>query len=105
MALHRRGRAGQDPLDVPLQIRSLRPAQEIPGHRQPALIKRLVDSALYHGTRWVAPQVGARVARWPEGRKVVSFTFDDFPRSAARVGAEVVEAHAARATYYVSMGL
>ncbi len=69
------------------------------------MIKRLVDSALYHGTRWVTPHVGARMARLAAGRRCISFSFDDFPRSAARLGAEVVEAQGVHATYYVAMGL
>jgi peptidoglycan/xylan/chitin deacetylase (PgdA/CDA1 family) len=36
---------------------------------------------------------------------VVSFTFDDFPRSALTVGAEILESFGARATYYVAMSL
>lgn len=35
----------------------------------------------------------------------VSFTFDDFPRSAFISGAEILEAFDAHATYYVAMGL
>jgi peptidoglycan/xylan/chitin deacetylase (PgdA/CDA1 family) len=36
---------------------------------------------------------------------VVSFTFDDFPRSAFSCGADIVESAGARATYYVAMGM
>jgi peptidoglycan/xylan/chitin deacetylase (PgdA/CDA1 family) len=36
---------------------------------------------------------------------VVTFTFDDFPRSALTVGAEILESFGARATYYVAMSL
>lgn len=36
---------------------------------------------------------------------IVTFTFDDFPRSALTVGAEILESFGARATYYVSMSL
>src|SRR5580704_13039157 len=36
---------------------------------------------------------------------IVTFTFDDFPRSALTVGGSILESFAARATYYVSMGL
>ncbi|MCB1498895.1 MAG: polysaccharide deacetylase family protein [Bauldia sp.] len=38
-------------------------------------------------------------------RPIVSFTFDDFPRSAATVGADVLERHGARGTYYASGSL
>lgn len=36
---------------------------------------------------------------------MVSFTFDDLPKSAATTGAELLEAHGARGTFYVSGGL
>jgi peptidoglycan/xylan/chitin deacetylase (PgdA/CDA1 family) len=36
---------------------------------------------------------------------VVTFTFDDFPRSALTVGGDILEAFGARATYYVAMSL
>ena len=36
---------------------------------------------------------------------IVTFTFDDFPRSAMTVGASIVERAGGRATYYVTMGL
>ncbi len=35
----------------------------------------------------------------------VSFTFDDFPRSALTVGAGIIERFGGRATYYTAMGL
>lgn len=49
------------------------------------------------------------VRHWPlEGitsrltRPIVSFTFDDFPRSAATTGARILEASGWRGTYYIS---
>jgi len=41
--------------------------------------------------------------RWPGG--VVSFTFDDFPRSAWSNGGAVLEEYDVRGTYYAAMGL
>jgi peptidoglycan/xylan/chitin deacetylase (PgdA/CDA1 family) len=38
---------------------------------------------------------------WPGG--VVSFTFDDFPKSALAVGGDILERYGARGTYYTSM--
>ena len=35
----------------------------------------------------------------------ISFTFDDFPRSALQVGGAILKAHELRATYYASLGL
>ena len=36
---------------------------------------------------------------------IVSFTFDDFPRTAARAGGAILGEHAMHGTYYVSLGL
>jgi peptidoglycan/xylan/chitin deacetylase (PgdA/CDA1 family) len=36
---------------------------------------------------------------------IVSFTFDDFPRSALTIGGSIVKSYGARGTYYASMGL
>ncbi len=36
---------------------------------------------------------------------MVSFTFDDLPKSAVTIGADLLEAHGARGTFYVSGGL
>jgi peptidoglycan/xylan/chitin deacetylase (PgdA/CDA1 family) len=36
---------------------------------------------------------------------IITFSFDDFPRSALTVGAEILERVGARATYYVAMSL
>lgn len=38
-------------------------------------------------------------------KPIVSFTFDDFPHSAATAGAAILEGYGAAATYYVSLGL
>jgi peptidoglycan/xylan/chitin deacetylase (PgdA/CDA1 family) len=36
---------------------------------------------------------------------IVSFTFDDFPRSALHVGGEILSSYGARGTYFASLGL
>lgn len=38
-------------------------------------------------------------------RPIISFTFDDFPRSAWLTGGAILERHGLRGTYYVSLGL
>jgi peptidoglycan/xylan/chitin deacetylase (PgdA/CDA1 family) len=38
-------------------------------------------------------------------RPIISFTFDDFPQSAAQVGARILSEYGAKATYYLSFGL
>lgn len=39
------------------------------------------------------------------GEPLVSFSFDDFPVSALRIGGEILKSHGARGTYYAAMGL
>ncbi len=39
-----------------------------------------------------------------KGRRIVSFSFDDFPRSAAQIGAQTLENYGWRGTYYTSTG-
>ena len=36
---------------------------------------------------------------------LISFTFDDFPRSALKTGGAILKAHNLRGTYYISLGL
>ncbi len=48
------------------------------------------------------PARPARIA-WPGG--VVSFTFDDFPKSALDAGGAILERYGARGTYYAALGL
>jgi peptidoglycan/xylan/chitin deacetylase (PgdA/CDA1 family) len=49
----------------------------------------------------------ARCRRMPLRNRgpIVSFTFDDFPRSALEYGADILEEHGAHGTYYVAMSL
>ena len=48
---------------------------------------------------------GQRLVELRPNFPIVSFTFDDFPRTAARVGGAILEEHDMRGTYYVSLGL
>lgn len=52
--------------------------------------------------RRLVPLVHVRPARLMSTRPMVSFTFDDFPRSAAVHGGRILEAHGARGTFYLS---
>ena len=55
------------------------------------------------GRRWA--RIAARAPLSVDlDHAVVSFSFDDFPRSAAITGAEILEAHGWRGTYYASAG-
>lgn len=57
-------------------------------------VRRSLLSALYR-----------RSMRLGDRGPIVSFTFDDFPRSAYSAGGAILEAHGARGTYYVTCGL
>jgi len=54
-----------------------------------------------------------RLAKWFERRPlrlalsapIISFTFDDFPRSALKTGGAILEDHGCAGTYYTSLGL
>ncbi len=54
--------------------------------------------------RWKARATGRRLKRVRPSRGIVSFSFDDFPKSAVTVGAAEMERAGARATYYASTG-
>lgn len=49
--------------------------------------------------------VGARPAALAWSGGVVSFTFDDFPQSALRVGGAILDKYRCRSTYYAALGL
>ncbi len=53
----------------------------------------------------LAMHFGVAPLRLAGDQPVVSFTFDDVPRSAATLGAEILEDHGARGTFYVAGGL
>jgi peptidoglycan/xylan/chitin deacetylase (PgdA/CDA1 family) len=68
------------------------------------MIRRLVDSAIFHGTRAVAPLLFTGPHALVAGA-YASFTFDDFPRSARTRGARILEEHGVLGTFYVAMRL
>lgn len=53
----------------------------------------------------IARRTFGRPSRWETGRRVVSFTFDDFPDSSASSGASILESFGYRGTYYAAFGL
>lgn len=55
--------------------------------------------------RWNAQWQSRRVAPIRSDRPVVSFTFDDFPRSALLVGGSILKSYQAVGTFYVALGL
>lgn len=63
---------------------------------------RSTISALRHRVIAAAHQ---RTAEWGARGPVVSFTFDDFPRTALLSGGAILQAHGLRGTYYTAMGM
>lgn len=55
--------------------------------------------------RRVSRWFGRRMFRVSPSRPLISFTFDDFPRSALTNGAAILEDYGALGTYYVALGL
>ncbi len=55
--------------------------------------------------RTVADRFHRRVVRMNNAAPIVSFTFDDFPRSALQVGGDILHRHGLSGTYYASLGM
>lgn len=55
--------------------------------------------------RWSARRFARRPFLVPPGRPIVSFSFDDFPRSAWESGGPILARRGVKATYYTSFGL
>jgi peptidoglycan/xylan/chitin deacetylase (PgdA/CDA1 family) len=54
--------------------------------------------------RWLSSVCSRRVSLGNRG-PIVSFTFDDFPRSALTIGGRILKGYGVRGTYYAAMGL
>jgi hypothetical protein len=65
------------------------------------LVKRIRN--FYRSRRAVS--FARRPRRWPAERPFVSFTFDDFPRSAYFTGGKILEKYGARGSFYAAFGL
>jgi peptidoglycan/xylan/chitin deacetylase (PgdA/CDA1 family) len=55
--------------------------------------------------RGIIGAVGRRTVRLPDVGPLVSFSFDDFPLSALRVGGAILKSYGMSGTYYAAMGL
>lgn len=64
-----------------------------------------VRSALGAVHRRVVSSACLRPATLDSDTPIVSFTFDDFPRSALTIGGEILKSHGCRGTYYAAPGL
>jgi peptidoglycan/xylan/chitin deacetylase (PgdA/CDA1 family) len=69
------------------------------------VLSNLLRRAQGKTRRTLAARLHRRMLDIATPRALVSFTFDDAPRSAFGTGARVLEAHDARGTYFVSLGL
>lgn len=68
-------------------------------------LAHLVQRARGKARRTLASRLHRRMLEIATPRALVSFTFDDAPRTAFDTGARVLEAHGVRGTYFVSLGL
>lgn len=72
--------------------------------------KRTYTSSLFRRIegkmhRVVATRFSKKMIKIPQDFKGVTFSFDDFPETAATIGAEILEKNNARGTYYTCFGL
>lgn len=65
------------------------------------LLKRVLEKLDRESARFVFK----KPAFFPTDRRVVSFSFDDFPYTAIENGARILEENDARGTFYISLGL
>src|SRR5215831_13736761 len=65
----------------------------------------LVTRATGKIRRLLAAKLSRRVVSVKLSIPIISFTFDDAPKSAFDVGREILKDHGARATYFISLGL
>ena len=66
-----------------------------------SLLKRLQGKY----RRTMSTALARRLVKMQNTVPLISFTFDDFPRSALEVGGKILCAHGVVGTYYVSLGL
>jgi peptidoglycan/xylan/chitin deacetylase (PgdA/CDA1 family) len=63
-------------------------------------------ASLLANLRWkTVAGLSRRNTSLPESGPIVSFTFDDFPRTALQIGGAILKNYGARGTYYAAMGL
>jgi peptidoglycan/xylan/chitin deacetylase (PgdA/CDA1 family) len=70
-------------------------------HAPRPVLQRVLDRS----RRELAQRLHQRRVRIAPAQPLVSFTFDDAPRSALLAGRHVLERHGVRGTYYLSLGL
>jgi peptidoglycan/xylan/chitin deacetylase (PgdA/CDA1 family) len=65
----------------------------------------LFDRVVGRANRFAATLVRTRTVRMVNKRPIVSFSFDDFPKSAVRNAAAILERHGIAGTYYICRSL
>jgi peptidoglycan/xylan/chitin deacetylase (PgdA/CDA1 family) len=65
----------------------------------------MLENALYFIRIRIAQAFHKKVFVVPGSKPIISFTFDDFPRSAYLVGGKLLDSYGIRGTYYLAMGL
>jgi hypothetical protein len=68
-------------------------------------LARLADRVHGRIQRSAARYLSTRAFRIHAREPLISFSFDDFPRSALHVGGSILKRHGARGTYFASFGL
>ena len=85
---------------------SARVHMPFPGLAKISLAKTSVLRYIFAKPYWsVISAVNQRPAVLRTSQPLVSFSFDDFPRSAFTIGGRVLEDHQARGTFYAAIGL
>lgn len=91
---------------LPTTSETCRPGPTVDGCPPPSETgERHMHSIVKRGLRGVALLTPVKPVLLRNVRSVVSFTFDDFPASAGKVGMQILHRYEVRATYYVSGGL
>jgi peptidoglycan/xylan/chitin deacetylase (PgdA/CDA1 family) len=77
------------------------PVNSKPMSKVPRIFCRIVGRA----NRQVVASLRRKEYPLPDRRPIVSFTFDDFPRSALGIGGKILKSFGGCGTYYAAMGL
>src|SRR5438067_1641036 len=71
----------------------------------PAMWKSFIAKCQIRVERTAARRLARRPFVMKKGEPLISFTFDDFPRSALKTAGRILEEHGIFGTYYGSLGL
>jgi peptidoglycan/xylan/chitin deacetylase (PgdA/CDA1 family) len=80
------------------------PASELFRHRQ-AMLHMRISTARQVLLQFSARLIGRKVVPFRSAHPIISFTFDDYPRSALDLGGRILASEGISATYYTAFGL